>query len=268
MENPNGVAVTDVLIILLLRTLVQPDRNLLLLLLRSNPRIENRLLLEIEVVILDLEALIDLDIEEGGRIEGDVGVDVLLVVEARLEVEHTELAGDFQQFEDVLVGLLVLDVGQVLGTVDVLQHEVFVVLDGELLLLVHQTIVLAQLELELVNEYLDLLLGSLDALLLGFVPLLQQPLQKLLRLELDYRRNFEQGHTGFSWPVVGREGNDRLEGDTVGVEIEVVLLTETGDVHRRTEMQVRVQGEGVVHLNIISSTVGYYRPNYGEFTIF
>jgi hypothetical protein len=61
----------------------------------------------------------------------------------------------------------------------VLQHEVLVVLDRELALLLHQVVVLAQLELELVDEHLDLLLGNPDPLL-PLVTLLQQLLQKLL----------------------------------------------------------------------------------------
>lgn len=60
-----------------------------------------------------------------------------------------------------------------------LQHEVLVVLDRELALLLHQVVVLAQLELELVDEHLDLLLGNPDPLL-PLVTLLQQLLQKLL----------------------------------------------------------------------------------------
>ena len=179
MEYPNSIAVVDVFVVHLLSRLVEPYGDLLLFFLVCGPGIEDGLLLEVEVVVLDFKALVDLDVEEGRRVEGDVDVDVLLVVEAGLEVEDAELGGYLQQLEDVLVSLLVLEVGEVLGTVDVLQHEVLVVLDRELALLLHQVVVLAQLELELVDEHLDLLLGNPDPLL-PLVTLLQQLLQKLL----------------------------------------------------------------------------------------
>jgi hypothetical protein len=117
--------------------LEEPDRDLLFFLFGSGPGVEDGLLLEIEVVVLDLQSLINLDIEEGGRIEGYVDVDILLVVEAALQIEDAELGGYFQQFQDVLVGLFIFYVSQVFAGVDVLQHEVFIVLDRELVLLLH-----------------------------------------------------------------------------------------------------------------------------------
>ena len=179
MKDPNSIAIVNIFIVHLLSRLVKPYRNLLLFLFGSSPGIENGLLLEVEVVVLDFQALVDLDVEEGCGVEGDVYVDVLLVVEAGLQVEDAELGGYLQQLQNVFVGLLVLEVSEVLGAVDMLQHEVLVVLDGELALLLHQVIVLAELELELVNEHLDLLFGYSDAFL-PFVALLQQLLQKLL----------------------------------------------------------------------------------------
>lgn len=158
MEDPNCVSIADIFVVLFLCALVESDGDLLLLLFGSGPGVEDGLLFEVEIVVLDFESLVDLDVEEGGGVEGDVGVDVLLVVEAGLEIEDAELAGDFEQFQNVLVGLFVFDVGEILGTVDVLQHEVVVVPDGELLLLVDEVVVLAQFELELVDEDLDLFL--------------------------------------------------------------------------------------------------------------
>ena len=78
-----------------------------------------------------------------------------------------------------------------------LQHEILVVLDWEFALLLHQIIVLTELELELVDEHLYLLFRHSNAFL-PFVALLQQLLQKLFRLKLDDRSNLEERHAGLS----------------------------------------------------------------------
>lgn len=120
-----------------------------------------------------------------------------------------------------------------------LQHEIFVVLDGEFVLLVDQIVILPQLELELVDEDFDLLLGNFDSLL-RFVALLQQLLQKLFRLEFYDGGYLKEGHAGLSRTVVGCQCDDGPKRNAVGVEIEVVFLAETGDVHNCTEMQMGV----------------------------
>lgn len=76
----------------------EPDGDLLFFLFGSGPGVEDGLFLKIEVVVLDFQPLINLDIEESGRVEGDVDVDILLVVEAALQIEDAELGGYFQEF--------------------------------------------------------------------------------------------------------------------------------------------------------------------------
>jgi len=80
---------------------------LLFFFLRCNPGIENGLFLKVQVVILYLKSFIYFDVEESCRVKRDVGVDVLLIVEAGLEIKYAELAGDLQQFKDILVGLFI-----------------------------------------------------------------------------------------------------------------------------------------------------------------
>lgn len=98
MEDPDGIAIADVLVLEFLGSLEEPDGDLLFLLFGGGPGVEDGLLLEIEVVVLDLQPLINLDIEEGSRVEGDVHVDILLVVEAAFQIEDAELGGYFQEF--------------------------------------------------------------------------------------------------------------------------------------------------------------------------
>ena len=202
MEDPDSIAIAEIFILHFLCSLIQPNGNLLLLLLGSGPSIKDGLLLEVQIVILDFQPLVNLDVEEGCGVERDVDVDILLVIEARLQVEDAKLGGNLQQFQNVLVGLLILDVGEILGTVDMLQHEVLVVLDGEFILLLHQIIILAQLKFKLVDEDLNLLLRHLHALL-RLVPFFEQPLQELFGLEFDDGRDFEEGHAGFGGAVAG-----------------------------------------------------------------
>lgn len=95
VEYPDSIAVTDVLVLEFLSCLEESDGDLLFLLFRGGPGIEDRLLLEVEVVVLDLKSLIDLDIEKGSRVEGDVDVDVLLIIEATFQIEDAELGGYF-----------------------------------------------------------------------------------------------------------------------------------------------------------------------------
>ena len=57
----------------------------------------------------------DFDVKEGGGVEGNVGVDVLLVVVAGAQAERGGRGGDFRELEDVLVGLDVLGEGEVLA---------------------------------------------------------------------------------------------------------------------------------------------------------
>jgi hypothetical protein len=84
VEDPYCIPITEIFILHFLRCLIQPYRNLLLLFLRGGPGIKDRFLLEVQIVVLDLQALIDFDIEKGCRIERDVDIDILLIVEAGL----------------------------------------------------------------------------------------------------------------------------------------------------------------------------------------
>jgi hypothetical protein len=129
----------------------------------------------------------------------------------------------------------------------VLEHEVLIVLNGKFILLLYETIVLAQLELELIDEDLDLLLGYLHAFL-ALVTLLKQLLKELLGLELDDGSDLEECLACLGGPVVSGEGDDAFEGDAVGVEVEVGLVAKAGDMNDGPAVQVRIELKVIIHL--------------------
>lgn len=59
-------------------------------------------------------------------------------------------------------------------------------------------------------------------------------------MELDDGRDFEERHGGLGGAVAGGERDDVFEGDAVGVEIEVGLVPEAGDVDDCAEVEMRV----------------------------
>ena len=114
MEDPNCIAIRKIFVLEFLCALVESDGDLLLLFLTSDPGIKNGLLLEVEVIVLDFQSNIYFEIDESCRIERDVSIDVLLVVEATLKIEKTILGRYFHEFKDVLIRVIVFDVGDVL----------------------------------------------------------------------------------------------------------------------------------------------------------
>lgn len=106
-------------------------------------------------------------------------------------------------------------------------------------MLLHQIIILAQLKFKLIDEDLNLLLGHLHAFL-RLIPFFQQLLEELLGLELDDGCDFKEGHAGLGGSIAGGEGDDVFEGDAVGVEVEVGLVSEAGDVDYGAEVEMRV----------------------------
>lgn len=96
MKNPYCISITEIFILYFLSCLIKADRKLLFFFFRSGPCIEYWLFLEIEVIVFDFQALVNFDIEVGGRIEGYVNVDVLLVVEARFKIENAILSGNLK----------------------------------------------------------------------------------------------------------------------------------------------------------------------------
>jgi len=137
MENPDCVSIAKIFVLELLCTLVKSYWNLLLLLLRSYPGIENWLFFEIEIKIFDLQANINLEVKISSWVERYVSIDIFLVVEARIKVEDAEFSGYFHELKDILVRLFVFYVSQVLWAVDMLKHKILVILDRELFLLVN-----------------------------------------------------------------------------------------------------------------------------------
>jgi hypothetical protein len=210
VKNPNCITIPNIFIFQLFSSLVQSDRYLLFLLFGCGPSVKNGLFFEIEVIVLDLKSFIYFYIEECSRIERNVYIDILLVVEARFQVEDAKLGGYFEQFEYVLICLFIFYVSEIFGRVDVLQHEIFIVFNGKFVLLFDQIVVLAKLKLKLIDEYLDLLLRYLHSLL-RLVSLLQQLFQKVLRLEFYYWRYFEQSHACLGRTIGGRKRNDVLK---------------------------------------------------------
>jgi hypothetical protein len=129
----------------------------------------------------------------------------------------------------------------------VLEHEVLIVLNGKFILLLYETIVLAQLELELIDEDLDLLLGYLHAFL-ALVTLLKQLLKELLGLELDDGSDLEECLACLDGSVVGGESNYTFERDAVGEEVEVDLVAKAGDMNDGSVVEVRIDLEVIIHL--------------------
>ena len=82
MKNPHRIAITNLLILNLLRSLIQPHSNRNLLLLLNLPALKHRILLIIQKQIPYLQPLIYLHIQESCRIERNISVDILLVVVA------------------------------------------------------------------------------------------------------------------------------------------------------------------------------------------
>lgn len=59
-------------------------------------------------------------------------------------------------------------------------------------------------------------------------------------MELDGWGYFEESHAGLDRAVVGLEGDDVLEGDAVGIEVEVGLIPEAADMDHCSEVEVSV----------------------------
>ena len=120
-----------------------------------------------------------------------------------------------------------------------LQHEILVVFNWKFVLLLHQVVVLPQLELKLVYEHFDLLLWYLDSLLC-LVTFFQQFLQKLLWLEFYAGGDFEKGHAGFGGAFVGSKCDYIFEWYSIGVHIKICLVPEAGDMNDGAEVKMGV----------------------------
>jgi hypothetical protein len=96
VENPNCITVINIFVVHLLACLIEANRYLLFFFFRGGPCVEDRFLLKIEVVVLNFESLVDFDVEKGSGVEGNVDIDILLVIEAGLQIEDAELGGDFE----------------------------------------------------------------------------------------------------------------------------------------------------------------------------
>jgi len=102
----------------------------------------------------------------------------------------------------------------------------------------------------LVNEYFDLLLWSFYSLLLWFVALLEKLLEKLLGLKLYYRSYFKKSHAGLSRSIVSCQCDNGLERDPVRVEIKIVFISETRNMHDGSIMKMTIDLKDIIHLNL------------------
>lgn len=103
MKNPYGIPKPNILVLYFLASFIELQLDLVLALLRENPGVENGIRDKVQVHFPNLQALLEFDIQAPCRVEGYVRVDVLLVIEASLEVEHTRRTGDLGQEQTVLV---------------------------------------------------------------------------------------------------------------------------------------------------------------------
>lgn len=85
--------------------------------------------------------------------------------------------------------------------------------------------------------------------LLQLVAFLQQSFKKLFGLEFDDGCDFKEGHAGLCGPIIGRESDNVLKGDAIGVEVEVGFVAEAGYVHDCAEVQMRAELKVIVHSN-------------------
>ena len=91
MKNPDSIPITNIFILQFLSTAIQSNGNLLFIFFRSDPGIKHAFLFEIEVIILDFQPHIYLQIDESCRIEGNIGIDIFLIIEAGIKVEDAIL---------------------------------------------------------------------------------------------------------------------------------------------------------------------------------
>ena len=116
-----------------------------------------------------------------------------------------------------------------------LKHEVLVVLDGETVLLVRVGCVLLELELKLIDEHLGLLLVCLWGSR-RLVPLLDNALQKFLRLELDHRLNPKQRLADISRFIVRTVREHVPIRDSIAEKVVIGPLSKVADVDSGAEM--------------------------------
>lgn len=81
-----------------------------------------------------------------------------------------------------------------------LQHKILVVFDGGVDLLLLQLVVLLQLEFKLVDENFGLLFILDYSLVLVAVPIVEDFLKEIFRLELHHRRDHKQTHRWVEGP--------------------------------------------------------------------
>lgn len=98
MEDPHCVSIADIFVLKFFCTLVESDWYLLFFFFWGDPGVENGLFFEIKVVIFDFESDINFEVDESCWVEGYVGVDVFLVVEAGIEIEYAVFGGYLNEF--------------------------------------------------------------------------------------------------------------------------------------------------------------------------
>jgi hypothetical protein len=85
----------------------------------------------------------------------------------------------------------------------------------------------------------------------------------LLGLKFDDGSDLEQGHAGLCGSVAGGQRNDVLEGNAVGVEIEVGLISKAGDMDDGSVMKVCIELKIVVHSIQIINKMENYNDSHG-----
>lgn len=99
-----------------------------------------------------MKSLMNFNCQKCSRVKRNICVDFLLIVEARLERKETVASWYIRKLQHILIGLYIFDVGEIFGAVPMLEHEIFIIVDGESHELFHHLIVLGEFEVKLVDE--------------------------------------------------------------------------------------------------------------------